>query len=252
MCREACGFKSRLPQRRGESSLAPRLCEPCGGDFHLTRSSQPSTPCQEIDPDHEIRVPEVPLELRSSVKLALLDRLFAWARKRSLSPLLFGLTCCDCDMAASGPSQFDSIRPGLDSMSASYREPDLMIVTGTVTMKIAPLLVNLYDQMAKPTYVIAMGACAISGGPFKEGYSVVSGVDRLIPVDIYIPGCPPHPEALLHGILTLQDRLDPQTRAEVRTLQPRRDVGIAQPILEPSAVNWRDLEGLVGPRQEES
>lgn len=197
------------------------------------------------------QLPEVPPELRSSVKLTTLDQVYAWARKRSLWPMLFGLACCAFEMIATAASRYDTARFGMEIMRASPRQADLMIVNGTVTKKMAPLLVRLYNQMAEPKYVIAMGACAISGGPFKEGYNVVSGVDRLIPVDVYIPGCPPRPEALLHGILTLHARFDYEAIKDIRAFQSGTDPGIPEPVLGPDLVNWRDLEGLVGPTEQE-
>ena len=154
------------------------------------------------------QLPDVPPELQSSVRLTTLDQVYAWARKRSLWPMLFGLACCAFEMIATAASRYDTARFGMEIMRASPRQADLLIVNGTVTKKMAPLLVRLYNQMAEPKYVIAMGACAISGGPFKEGYNVVSGVDRLIPVDVYIPGCPPRPEALLYGLVLIQQKIE--------------------------------------------
>ncbi len=165
--------------------------------------------------------------------------------------MLFGLACCAFEMIAAAAARYDTARFGMEIMRASPRQSDLLIVNGTVTKKMAPLLVRLYNQMAEPKYVIAMGACAISGGPFKEGYNVVSGVDRLIPVDVYIPGCPPRPEALLHGILTLHARFDHETIKDIRAFQTGEDEGIPEPTLGLDMVSWRDLEGLVGPREED-
>ncbi len=199
----------------------------------------------------EINLPEIPPELLSSVKLTTLDRVYAWSRKRSLWPMLFGLACCAFEMIATVASRYDTARFGMEIMRASPRQADLMIVNGTVTKKMAPLLVRLYNQMAEPKYVIAMGACAISGGPFKEGYNVVSGVDRLIPVDVYIPGCPPRPEALIHGILALHARFDHESIKDIRAFQPGEDEGVPEPILGPDLINWRDLEGLVGPKDKD-
>jgi NADH-quinone oxidoreductase subunit B len=197
------------------------------------------------------QLPEVPPELQSSVQLTTLDQVYAWARKRSLWPMLFGLACCAFEMIAAAAARYDTARFGMEIMRASPRQSDLLIVNGTLTKKMAPLLVRLYNQMAEPKYVIAMGACAISGGPFKEGYNVVSGVDRLIPVDVYIPGCPPRPEALLHGILTLHARFDHESIKDIRAFQSVGDEGIPEPTLGPDLVNWRDLEGLVGPQEED-
>lgn len=194
---------------------------------------------------------EIPPDLESSVKLTTLDQVYAWARKRSLWPMLFGLACCAFEMIATAASRYDTARFGMEIMRASPRQADLMIVNGTVTKKMAPLLVRLYNQMAEPKYVIAMGACAISGGPFKEGYNVVSGVDRLIPVDVYIPGCPPRPESLIDGILTLHRRFEQEAIHDIRAFQAGEDRGVPEPVLGADLVNWRDLEGLVGPPDEE-
>jgi len=140
--------------------------------------------------------------------------LYNWGRKNSVWPLQFGLACCAIEMIATAASRFDLARFGAEVFRPSPRQADLMIVAGTVTKKMAPQVVRLYNQMPEPKYVIAMGACAISGGPFKLGYNVLKGIDRYIPVDVHIPGCPPRPEALLHAIMTLQRRIEEQTLGE--------------------------------------
>jgi len=144
---------------------------------------------------------------RHGVLLTSLEELANWSRSRSVWPLQFGLACCAIEMIAASMARFDIARFGSEIFRPSPRQADLLIVSGTVTKKMAPQVVRLWNQMPEPKYCIAMGACAISGGPFKQGYNVLKGIDRYIPVDIYIPGCPPRPEALLHGLMQLQQKI---------------------------------------------
>src|SRR6266480_2512099 len=147
---------------------------------------------------------------RQGVWVTKMQDLYNWGGQNSIWPLQFGLACCAIEMIATAASRYDIARFGGEVFRPSPRQADLMIVAGTVTKKMAPQVVRLYNQMPEPKYVIAMGACAISGGPFKQGYNVLKGIDRYIPVDVHIPGCPPRPEALLHAFMTLQDKIDAQ------------------------------------------
>jgi NADH-quinone oxidoreductase subunit B len=144
---------------------------------------------------------------RHGILLTSLQELYNWGRSNSVWPLQFGLACCAIEMISTSMARFDIARFGSEVFRPSPRQADLLIVSGTVTKKMAPQVVRLWNQMPEPKYCIAMGACAISGGPFKQGYNVLKGIDRYIPVDIYIPGCPPRPEALLNGLVQLQKKI---------------------------------------------
>jgi len=146
-------------------------------------------------------------ELQRSVLITSLDAVLNWSRKYSPWPLFFGLACCAFEMMSAAGLRFDMTRFGMDIMRASPRQADLIIVSGTLTWKMAPAVKRIYDQMAEPKWIVAMGSCAISGGPFADSYSVVPGVNRIIPVDVYVPGCPPRPESLIKGITMLQEKI---------------------------------------------
>ena len=161
-----------------------------------------------LDPSSEDTVPE---EVKGSLLLAKLEDLINWSRKSSLWPLGFGLACCAIEMIAASAARFDIARFGAEVFRPSPRQSDLMIVSGTVTTKLAPMVRRIYDQMPEPKYVIAMGSCASSGGPYKGSYSTVPGIDHFIPVDVYVPGCPPRPDALLYGLMTLQRKIEKDT-----------------------------------------
>ncbi|MFA4853260.1 MAG: NADH-quinone oxidoreductase subunit B [Bacteroidales bacterium] len=147
-----------------------------------------------------------------NILFTTVDSIINWGRKNSIWPLTFATSCCGIEMMATGASRHDFSRFGLEVYRASPRQADVIVVAGTIVHKMAPVLKRLYDQMADPKYVIAMGACAISGGPFfLNSYSVVRGVEHVIPVDVYIPGCPPRPEALLYGFMQLQRKIETET-----------------------------------------
>jgi len=147
---------------------------------------------------------------KQGVFVTTIQELYNWGRRSSVWPMQFGLAGCAIEMIATTMARYDLARFGSEVFRPSPRQADLMIISGTVTKKMAPQVVRLYNQMAEPRYVIAMGACAISGGPFKQGYNVLKGIDRYIPVDVHIPGCPPRPEALIQAFMTLQKKIDEQ------------------------------------------
>jgi NADH-quinone oxidoreductase subunit B len=187
----------------------------------------------------------IPDEMQSNVAITSLSKIYNWSRSNSLWPMLFGLACCAIEMIATAASRYDLSRFGMEVMRASPRQADLMIVSGTVTKKMVVPIVRLYNQMPEPKYVMAMGACASGGGPFKEGYNVVSGIDKYLPVDVYVPGCPPTPQALLYGLISLQKRIEGQSLGNMDDV-PWYGVGPSDPtpipILGPDIIDPRQMD----------
>ena len=182
---------------------------------------------------------DIPAEMKGLVSVTALDRVYNWARMNSLWPMMFGLACCAIEMIGTAASRFDFSRFGMEVMRPSPRQADVMLVSGTVTKKMIPQIVRLYNQMPEPKYVVAMGACASGGGPFKEGYNVVSGVDKFIPVDVYIPGCPPTPQALLNGLIALQKKVQNETIKGSRWYSKGDGESIPVPVLGPDLMDPR-------------
>jgi NADH-quinone oxidoreductase subunit B len=195
---------------------------------------------------------EIPEEMRSQVavtsmeellKQSFVDKAYNWGRRNSVWPVMFGLACCAIEMIATAAARYDFARFGMEVMRASPRQADLLIVSGTVTKKMVPQIIRLYNQMPEPKYVVAMGACASGGGPFKEGYNVVAGIDKFLPVDVYIPGCPPTPQALLHGLIKLQEKIDSQLIKKV-SWYDKNNPGdpVPIPVLGPDLMDPRDFQ----------
>lgn len=183
----------------------------------------------------------VPENLAGQIAITSLDRIYNWSRRSSVWPMMFGLACCAIEMICTAASRYDFSRFGMEVMRPSPRQADLMIVSGTVTKKMIPQIVRLYNQMPEPKYVLSMGACSSGGGPFKEGYNVVSGVDKFVPVDVYVTGCPPTPQALLHGLIKLQEKIDKQSVLSADWYQPGAEEPIPVPLLGPDLVDPRDF-----------
>ncbi len=193
----------------------------------------------------------VPEEVSNNVFITslakLIDPVYNWSRRNSVWPMTFGLACCAIEMICTAASRYDLARFGMEVFRATPRQSDLLIISGTVTKKMVPTIVRLYNQMPEPRYVMAMGACASGGGPFKEGYSVVDGIDKFLPVDVYVPGCPPTPQALINGLIALQEKIDQQSLLTVPWY--RKDdptAGIYPiPVLGPDLVDVRQLDKIM-------
>ena len=185
---------------------------------------------------------DIPQDVEHAVAITTLDRIYNWGRRSSVWPLMFGLACCAIEMIAAQASRYDLARFGMEVMRPTPRQADLMLVAGTVTKKMLPAIIRLYNQMPEPKYVVAMGACATSGGPFKEGYNVVAGIDKFLPVDIYVPGCPPTPQALMNGLILLQKKIDKESISKVRWYRKGPDsVEVPVPILGPDLIDVRRI-----------
>ena len=183
-------------------------------------------------------------EARANVAITTIDKIVNAGRQFSVWPMMFGLACCAIEMISAAAGRYDLARFGMEVMRPSPRQSDIMIVSGTVTKKMVPQIVRLFNQMPDPKYVLAMGACASGGGPFKEGYNVVSGIDKYLPVDVYVPGCPPTPQALLHGLMKIQEKINTEKHFTNFRDRTKPIAPIPVPILGPDIIDPRDYETI--------
>jgi len=183
----------------------------------------------------------VPDELKDNVFITRLSQVYGWGRKYSLWPVSFGLACCAIEFMATAGSRFDFGRFGMDLARASPRQADLLVISGTVTKKMVPQVIRIYNQMAEPKYVMSMGSCANGGGPFKEGYNVVSGIDQFLPVDIYVPGCPPTPEAVITAFMALHEKIQNESIKKVRWYRKEAIPEVPVPLFGPDLIDVRQI-----------
>ncbi len=197
-----------------------------------------------MDTNQDLNRPgiEIPAELRQQVTITTLERIYNWGRSNSMWPMMFGLACCAIEMICTAASRYDFSRFGMEVMRPSPRQADVMIVAGTVTKKMLPQIVRLYNQMSIPKYVVAMGSCASGGGPFKEGYNVVPGIDTYLPVDVYIAGCPPTPQALLNGLIALQNKVKNESMKETGWYSKEQAIDVPIPVLGPDVYDPRKID----------
>lgn len=178
---------------------------------------------------HDSATPAMPgMAISGNILIGALDDIVNWARRNSLWPLTFGLACCAIEMMSTVASRFDIARFGSEAFRATPRQADVMIVAGRVSKKMAPVLRQIYDQMPHPKWVISMGACASCGGIFNN-YAIVQGVDQIVPVDVYVPGCPPSPDALLYALLKLQQKIRAERTGMLLELRPKSQSALPQP-----------------------